>query len=71
MVSSRFSDFNLESFFTGAISPLTYKTYCKNKTSKKIKKGEMGSSHVHLAPNTQSSLVRAMSNINLNQLLYD
>ena len=31
----------------------------------------MGSSHVHLAPNTQSSLVGAMSNINLNQFLYD
>ena len=53
--------FELESFFYRTIPPLTYKTYLKNKTSKKTKKGEMGSSH----------LVRTMSNINFNQFLND
>ena len=32
----------LESFFYRTIPPLTYKTYLKNKTSKKTKKGKWG-----------------------------
>ena len=43
------------------IPPLTYK-YIENSLTKK---GEMGSSHVCLAPTTQSRSVGALSNINL------
>ena len=48
------------------IPPLTYKHIANSLT----KKGEMGSSHVNLAPNTQSRLVGAMLNINLNKFIY-
>ena len=52
-------------FFYRTIPPLTYKHISNSLT----KKGEMGSSHVNLALNTQSRLVGAMSNININTFL--
>ena len=47
------------------IHPQTY----KHIESSLIKKGEMGSSHVNMAPNTQGRLIGKMFNINLNFLM--
>ena len=54
------SDFKFKLVSLKNIPPLTYK-HIENSLTKK---GEMGSSHVNLAPTTQSRLVEAISNIN-------